>query len=244
MKLKPQIALPLAAVIFVASVWVLLIFLLGLPAAGLFSNPDSMRELFISAGNWGLPAATIVIAVCVALCWWFHDQICEVVLRGVLADPSEHPSYYATVGELADKAGLAMPRLSLISTADAGTPAVASAINPKRAMIGADPMLWEILTDEEIRGVLAHELGHIAKREWVPSTEHELAADRYSAELIGSGEPLASALEKIAANRDKLCGNRPAGLPSLLKSNPIMQPIHPPTAERARLLRQADQAVS
>lgn len=112
-------------------------------------------------GHTGLMIALVFAIVMNFSAYWFSDQI---VLRMYRAEPlNENHPVYTIVSRLADKAQLPMPRVYLI---DNPTPnAFATGRNPQNACIAVTSGLLGRLSPEELTGVLAHELAHVAHRD-------------------------------------------------------------------------------
>ena len=93
--------------------------------------------------------------------YWFSDKI---VLRMYRAQEvgSEHPLHRITA-RLAQKAGLPMPRVYVIP--DASPNAFATGRNPQHAAVAATEGLLKALSESEVEGVIAHELGHVQHRD-------------------------------------------------------------------------------
>jgi heat shock protein HtpX len=93
--------------------------------------------------------------------YWFSDKI---VLRmyGAQEVGSEHRLYHV-VARLASRAGLPMPRVYIIPQASPN--AFATGRNPEHAAVAATEGILRILTDEELEGVLSHELAHVKHRD-------------------------------------------------------------------------------
>lgn len=93
--------------------------------------------------------------------YWFSDKI---VLRMYRAQPVEagHPLYRITE-RLAQRAGLPMPRVYVIP--DMSPNAFATGRNPQHAAVAATEGILRLLTEEELEGVMAHELAHVRNRD-------------------------------------------------------------------------------
>jgi heat shock protein HtpX len=94
-------------------------------------------------------------------------------------DELSAPQFYALVKELAGKAGLPMPKVFLI---DEESPnAFATGRNPENASVAATTGILKILSNRELRGVMAHELAHVQHRDILISTVAATMAGAISA---------------------------------------------------------------
>jgi heat shock protein HtpX len=95
--------------------------------------------------------------------YWFSDKIVLAMYRAQEADEATAPGLYAIVRRLTQRAGLPMPRVYIIP--QAGPNAFATGRNPQHAAVAVTQGLLEILDDEELEGVIAHELSHVGNRD-------------------------------------------------------------------------------
>jgi heat shock protein HtpX len=119
-------------------------------------------------GRQGMLIAFFVAIVMNFVSYWFSDKI---VLAAYGAQPIEEasaPRLYAIVHRLATRAGIPMPRVYLIPSE---TPnAFATGRNPEHAVVAVTEGIMRILDEEELEGVLAHELSHVKNRDMLIST--------------------------------------------------------------------------
>src|SRR5438477_2072229 len=100
--------------------------------------------------------------------YWFSDTMVLKLYRAREVDATSAPQLYNTVGELAARAGLPMPRVYLID--EAQPTAFATGRNPEHAAVAATTGILQMLTDRELRAVLGHELTHVKHRDILTST--------------------------------------------------------------------------
>jgi heat shock protein HtpX len=95
--------------------------------------------------------------------YWFSDKIVLRMYRATEASPEHTPELYHMVGSLAENAGLPMPKVYVIPKDSPN--AFATGRNPSHAVVAVTQGLLQLMTPEEIRGVLAHEMAHIINRD-------------------------------------------------------------------------------
>ncbi len=100
--------------------------------------------------------------------YWFSDTMVLKLYRAQEVDARTAPQLYGTVKELAESAGLPMPRVYLIDEAQPN--AFATGRNPEHAAVAATTGILQLLTPRELRGVLGHELTHVMHRDILTST--------------------------------------------------------------------------
>ena len=114
-------------------------------------------------GNGGLAVALVIALVMNVGSYWFSDKIVLATYRARELSPSEAPMLHRMVEELAHNAGIPKPRVCLVPEE---TPnAFATGRNPQHAVVAVTDGILRLLSPEELRGVLAHEIGHIANRD-------------------------------------------------------------------------------
>jgi heat shock protein HtpX len=203
----------------------------------------------------GQQGATIALAFALIMnvgAYWFSDRIVLRMYRAKEVTEAEAPELYGIVAELTQRASLPMPKVYVIPSE---TPnAFATGRSPKHAAVAATEGLLRMMSRDEVRGVLAHELSHVRHRDtliatvaatlvgaitWLAhmaqfaaifggrsddgeggnpisvlivaivaglaatllqlaiSRSREFEADAAAARMLGEGEPLARALEKL-----------------------------------------------
>jgi len=100
--------------------------------------------------------------------YWFSDAIVLRMYNAREVDAASAPQFYGLVQELAQRAGLPMPRVYLIDEAQPN--AFATGRNPEHAAVAATTGILQLLSTRELRGVMAHELAHVKHRDILTST--------------------------------------------------------------------------
>jgi heat shock protein HtpX len=252
---------------------------------------------------FGYAGAIIGLAiglVFVGFSYWRSDTLAIRAARAVPVTEQEMPEYYAIVRELTQQAGMPMPKLYV--TPDQQPNAFATGRNPEHAAVAVTQGILRILTWDQLRGVLAHEISHVGNRDiligsvaaaiavgitfianilqftaifgggrddeggnpiallalailaplaagllqMALSRSREFEADRSGARLIGDGEPLAQALEKLEAGARQIPMNIDPAHASAFIVNPLagrkisfgnLWRTHPATEDRVERLR-------
>jgi heat shock protein HtpX len=114
-------------------------------------------------GQRGMLMALAVAAVLNFVSYFFSDKIALATYRAQPVGREDLPRVYNIVERLAQKVSLPMPKVYLIPTDSPN--AFATGRNPNHASVAVTQGILGLLTDDELEGVLAHELGHVRNRD-------------------------------------------------------------------------------
>src|SRR5947209_6420954 len=114
-------------------------------------------------GQNGMFLALVFAAVMNFVAYFFSDKIALATYRAQPVTREQLPRVYEVVERLAGKAGLPMPKIYVIPTDSPN--AFATGRNPRHASVAVTQGILNLLNDEELEGVLAHELGHVNNRD-------------------------------------------------------------------------------
>ncbi|UZP68637.1 zinc metalloprotease HtpX [Desulfovibrio mangrovi] len=95
--------------------------------------------------------------------YWYSDKIVLRMYGAQEIDEADAPGLHRMVEELAQKAGIPKPRVCIIQQ-DAPN-AFATGRNPEHGVVAVTSGIMRLLSPEELKGVIAHEIGHIANRD-------------------------------------------------------------------------------
>jgi heat shock protein HtpX len=254
-------------------------------------------------GTGGLVIGAVLALLFVGGTFWFSDKIAVAAARAKPVSREEAPRLYEIVEDLARRNDMPMPRLYV--SPEPQPNAFATGRGPKHAVVAVTQGILEVLDDDELRGVLAHEMSHVRNRDILIgsvaaavalmitfvariamfsaifgggdddeggniigllalailaplaagllqaalSRSREYQADASGAHLIGDGEPLARALQKIEAYAKRVPMNVNPAEATAYIINPLtgrkvnfanLFSTHPPTEERIARLRSFD----
>src|SRR6266566_4348526 len=119
--------------------------------------------VLINLLNVGLAAMLVIVIGLAAVQYWTSDKLALAASGAKIVSAEEAPELHAMVERLCAMADLPKPRIAIIDT-DVPN-AFATGRNPKHAAIAVTSGLWRRLEPQEIEGVLAHELSHVANRD-------------------------------------------------------------------------------
>ncbi len=119
-------------------------------------------------GSGGLLIALIIALVMNVGSYWFSSSIVLKMYRARELGPDEAPMLHSMVKELAHNAGIPMPKICIVP--DPSPNAFATGRNPENGVVAVTDGIMRLLSPEELRGVLAHEITHIANRDILVQT--------------------------------------------------------------------------
>jgi heat shock protein HtpX len=119
-------------------------------------------------GAQGMLIALVIGAGMNVFAYWNSDKVVLRMYHAQEVDAQSGGRYYAMVRELAQNAGLPMPRVYIINQAQPN--AFATGRNPEHAAVAATSGILQLLSERELRGVMAHELAHVKNRDILIST--------------------------------------------------------------------------
>lgn len=119
-------------------------------------------------GRSGMLVALAVASVMNFLSFWFSDRIVLAMYGAQPLDEASAPGLYRIVRTLATKARIPMPRLYLIPSPAPN--AFATGRSPRHAAVAVTEGILRLMNEEELEGVLAHELSHVLNRDVLTST--------------------------------------------------------------------------
>ncbi|MBW8845890.1 MAG: zinc metalloprotease HtpX [Burkholderiales bacterium] len=119
-------------------------------------------------GQTGMLVALLLAVAMNFFSYWFSADMVLKMYNAREVDASSAPQFYAMVQELSQRAGLPMPKVYLID--EQAPNAFATGRNPEHAAVAATTGILRALSERELRGVMAHELAHVAHRDILIST--------------------------------------------------------------------------
>jgi heat shock protein HtpX len=127
-----------------------------------------LAALFIGLGGLFGGSSGIILFAGIAVVfnlamYWFSAKLALKASRARPVDRSEAPELYRDIEEIAGRAGVPMPAVYLIPSEQPN--AFASGRNPKNAVVAVTEGLLRYLPRDQVKGVLAHEIAHIANRD-------------------------------------------------------------------------------
>jgi heat shock protein HtpX len=167
-------------------------------------------------GQNGMLLALAFAAVMNFVSYFYSDKIALAMYRAQPVTREELPRAYAVVERLTQKIGIPMPKIYVIPSESPN--AFATGRNPQHASVAVTQGILNLLNDEELEGVLAHELGHVNNRDILISSVAATVAGAIT--MLASMGRFAMIFGGMGGDRDE---NRGGGLGALFML--ILAPI-------------------
>jgi heat shock protein HtpX len=118
---------------------------------------------YVFGGSGGAMIALVIAAGMNLFTFWNADRIVLSMHQAREVDAASAPEFHAIITGLARRAGIPMPRVYVIDSPNPN--AFATGRDPEHAAVAATTGLLDMLSHDEIAGVMAHELGHVRNRD-------------------------------------------------------------------------------
>ena len=119
-------------------------------------------------GAGGMLIAVLIAAAMNVYAYWYSDTAVLKMYNAQQVDAASAPMFYGMIRELSRNAGLPMPAVYIIDEAQPN--AFATGRDPEHAAVAATTGIISMLSERELRGVMAHELAHVRHRDTLIST--------------------------------------------------------------------------
>ena len=127
----------------------------------------ALTGLFLGIGYFfgpsGLTIALIMALVMNLISYFFAHKIVLFMYRAKEADKTKYKGLYRDVKQVSELANLPMPKVYIVPTNAFN--AFATGRNPKHSVVAVTEGILELLTEKELKGVIAHEISHIRNRD-------------------------------------------------------------------------------
>lgn len=158
-------------------------------------------------GNGGALIGLVIAAATNLFSWYSSDKIALAAYQAQPISEAEAPGLYAMVQRLCDRAGLPMPALYVIPSP--GANAFATGRDPNHAAVAVTQGIVQMLPEDELEAVIAHELSHVRNRDTLTQA--------VAATVAGAISWLAQMMQYslmfggMGGNRDRQNGGNPLG---------------------------------
>jgi heat shock protein HtpX len=127
--------------------------------------------LVLIGSHWGQGGMIIAFVIAAGMnffSYFYSDKLALKMYRAQPVSREQLPRAYEVVGRMTGRLGLPMPKIYVIPTEAPN--AFATGRNPKHASVAVTHGILQLLNDDELEGVLAHELGHVRNRDILTSS--------------------------------------------------------------------------
>ncbi|MGA7521057.1 MAG: zinc metalloprotease HtpX [Acidobacteriaceae bacterium] len=127
--------------------------------------------LVLIGSRWGESGAIIAFVIAAVMnfvSYFYSDKLALAMYRAQPVSREQLPRAYEVVERMTQKMGIPMPKIYVIPTDSPN--AFATGRNPKHASVAVTHGILQLLNDDELEGVLAHELGHVRNRDILTSS--------------------------------------------------------------------------
>jgi len=118
---------------------------------------------YLIGGRGGVTFAFIMALIMNFGSYWFSDKLVLAIYHAREIKENDNPRLFGIVRSASQMAGLPMPRVYIVPSP--GANAFATGRNPRHAAVAATEGILGLLNDDELTGVMAHELGHVRNRD-------------------------------------------------------------------------------
>lgn len=122
----------------------------------------------VIGGQQGMIIAFVFALVMNGGAYWFSDKLAIAATRAKLVSPQQEPDLHRMVEELAQRANIPKPKVYIVQ--DPSPNAFATGRNPQHGAVAVNTGLMQLLSRDEVYGVVAHEIAHIKHRDTLTST--------------------------------------------------------------------------
>lgn len=123
---------------------------------------------YLFGGSGGMVIAFVIASAMNLGTYWFSDKLVLKMYRAREIQEADHPRLYRTVKRVATQAMMPMPRVYIVPSR--GPNAFATGRDANHAAVAATEGILEILTEEELEGVIGHEIAHIRNKDMLIGT--------------------------------------------------------------------------
>jgi heat shock protein HtpX len=182
---------------------------------GLLSGLLVLGGYFLVGNEQGLYMGLALAALTSFSSWYFSDQAALAAYNAQPLARHEAPELYDRVASLSDRAGIPMPKIFFVPTKSPN--AFATGRDPEHAAVAITQGIVDLLSPEELEGVLAHELTHIRNRD----TLTQAVAGTLAGAITFIGRLLSFGALYGPVTRDNRQGGNPLGVLFLIVLAPI-----------------------